>query len=81
MTNQPTGQNTPEHHHYADGGYRPKCPRCRMEYAAPELLEALKALAQMHDDACFICGADDYDKANERLRKAHAAIKSATGQG
>jgi hypothetical protein len=49
--------STPEHHHKNDGGHYPDCPRCRLEQAAPDLLEACKGtivwfekLAQLHPD-------------------------------
>ena len=38
--------STPEHHHKNDGGHYPDCACCKMEAAAPDLLEACKKAAQ-----------------------------------
>jgi hypothetical protein len=35
--------NTPEHHHPTDGTFRQDCARCKMERAAPDLLDACQA--------------------------------------
>jgi len=32
------------HNHYMDNSYYPDCPRCKINEAAPELLEACKEL-------------------------------------
>ena len=48
------------------------------ETRAGELLAVLKSLVRMHDDACFICGVDDYEQANYYLKKAHSIIAAAT---
>ena len=39
---------TPVHAHPSDGSYYPDCPRCRIERAAPELLDALKGYISGH---------------------------------
>jgi len=35
-------KDTPLHHHPCDGGYYPECARCKLNFAAPELLEACR---------------------------------------
>ena len=63
------------HNHFMDGCYHPECKRCKVEQAAPELLEALKAIPMdcMHNekdhiDACWVC------KATQAINKAEGRI-------
>ena len=64
----------PEHNHFADGGLH-DCPRCRLDHAAPKLLDALKKaetfIRLMGKTGCGI----DYNEDNPMTR----AIAKAEG--
>ena len=61
----------PLHHHFNDGVYRENCKRCRIERAAPKLLNAcIAALSQLTEDR------EEYLKQDiEQLREAIAEVK------
>lgn len=52
----------------------------RLKVAAPELLEALTVLLEMHDNAVFIHGEDDAQIVANAIGSARAAIEKAGGK-
>jgi hypothetical protein len=48
--------------------------------AAPELYEALRDLAAMHEDAVFLCGNDDESRVGVALSAAFSALAKARGE-
>ena len=39
------------HNHYMEGAYQPNCPRCKLNEAAPDLLETLKQINDILTEA------------------------------
>ena len=79
-----------QHYHPDDGGFYPECARCKMNFAAPDLLKALQDCQEIMD-ACAdqFCTGEYIDPAEvqatcnqlaEHAMKARAAIAKATGQ-
>ena len=64
-----------EHNHISDGGYYPKCPRCILNFSAPELLLSFhRVLDLLYQFAPMNVG--EY----ETVKNAISIIKKAEGR-
>lgn len=48
--------------------------------SAPDLLEELQDILELHDEQIFICGSDDERLAESKLNKVRAVIAKAKGE-